>query len=122
PYGLRALSRWHAAHPFQLDLPGFTASVDYQPAESTTGLFGGNSNWRGPLWTPLNYLVVRTLETPRTGYRVCAWPAAARGPRARRLRLGAGLDGSEVATHDRPFHQVHSGQIAAVVRAAPLRV
>ncbi len=62
PYGLRALSRWHADHPFSVELPGWTASVSYEPAESTTGMFGGNSNWRGPLWIPLNYLVMRTLE------------------------------------------------------------
>ncbi|MEU7876032.1 glucosidase [Dactylosporangium sp. NPDC049140] len=61
PYGLRALSRWHAEHPFSVDLPGWTATVGYEPAESTTGMFGGNSNWRGPLWMPLNYLVMRTL-------------------------------------------------------------
>ncbi|WP_238008667.1 glucosidase [Dactylosporangium sp. AC04546] len=62
PYGLRALSRWHAEHPFTLELPGWTASVGYEPAESVTGMFGGNSNWRGPLWVPLNYLVLRTLQ------------------------------------------------------------
>jgi hypothetical protein len=62
PYGLRALSKWHADNPFSVQLPGWTATVGYEPAESTTGMFGGNSNWRGPLWIPLNYLVLRTME------------------------------------------------------------
>jgi len=61
PYGLRALSHWHADHPFTLDIPGLQASIDYEPAESTTGMFGGNSNWRGPVWMPVNFLVIEAL-------------------------------------------------------------
>ena len=61
PYGLRAVSRWHAEHPFELDVDGTVARIDYEPAESTTGMFGGNSNWRGPIWMPVNFLVVEAL-------------------------------------------------------------
>ena len=62
PYGLRAISAYHRDHPYELDVEGIRASIDYEPAESTTGMFGGNSNWRGPLWFPLNYLVIGALE------------------------------------------------------------
>ena len=62
PYGLRALSAYHRDHPYTLDLNGYGATIDYEPAESTTAMFGGNSNWRGPLWFPLNYLLVTGLE------------------------------------------------------------
>jgi hypothetical protein len=58
PYGLRAVSRWHLEHPFSLDMGGYETTIDYEPAESTTAMFGGNSNWRGPIWFPVNYLVV----------------------------------------------------------------
>jgi hypothetical protein len=62
PYGLRALSAYHRDHPYELSVEGITATIDYEPAESTTAMFGGNSNWRGPLWFPLNYLVVSALK------------------------------------------------------------
>jgi len=61
PYGLRAVSRWHADHPWELDVDGTSSRIDYEPAESTTGMFGGNSNWRGPVWMPVNFLVVEAL-------------------------------------------------------------
>jgi hypothetical protein len=62
PYGLRALSRHHAEHPASIDVGGSTTTVDYEPAESSTGMFGGNSNWRGPVWMPVNYLIMRNLQ------------------------------------------------------------
>ncbi len=62
PYGVRALSRWHRDHPLEVDVGGYTARLGYEPAESSTGLFGGNSNWRGPIWMPVNYLLVEALR------------------------------------------------------------
>jgi hypothetical protein len=61
PYGIRSLSRYHLEHPFVFDLQGHQYRVDYLPAESNTGMFGGNSNWRGPIWMPVNGLLIRGL-------------------------------------------------------------
>ncbi|HEV3212413.1 MAG TPA: hypothetical protein VGZ03_03350 [Acidimicrobiales bacterium] len=61
-HGLRSLSAYHRAHPYKITLDGFEASIDYEPAESTTHMFGGNSNWRGPVWFPLNHLASDALE------------------------------------------------------------
>ena len=62
PHGVRALSRYHKDHPYVLRVNGEDHRVGYEPAESTTGLFGGNSNWRGPLWFPVNFLLVESLQ------------------------------------------------------------
>jgi len=62
PYGIRALSQFHRDHPYVLAIDGHECRVTYQPAESDTGLFGGNSNWRGPIWFPLNFLLVESLQ------------------------------------------------------------
>jgi len=62
PYGVRALSRFHADHPYEVVVNDHVSRVDYEPAESTTGIFGGNSNWRGPIWFPVNYLLIEALQ------------------------------------------------------------
>ena len=62
PYGIRAVSQYHRTHPYILLVNGTAHRVDYEPAESSTGLFGGNSNWRGPVWFPVNYLLIESLQ------------------------------------------------------------
>jgi len=62
PYGLRSLSSCYREHAYEIGVEGIHATIDYEPAESTTAMFGGNSNWRGPVWFPLNYLVINALE------------------------------------------------------------
>jgi hypothetical protein len=61
PYGIRSLSKFHLHHPYIFEVHGQQYRVDYLPAESNTGMFGGNSNWRGPIWMPVNALIVRAL-------------------------------------------------------------
>jgi hypothetical protein len=61
PYGIRSLSKFHEQHPYVFNLHGQEYQVDYLPAESNTGMFGGNSNWRGPIWMPVNALIIRAL-------------------------------------------------------------
>ena len=61
-FGVRAISRMHANHPYTFHWDGQSMTVQYQPAESETGLFGGNSNWRGPIWFPLNFLLIESLQ------------------------------------------------------------
>jgi hypothetical protein len=61
PYGIRAISRYHLEHPYVFHLGGQEYKVNYLPAESDTGMFGGNSNWRGPIWMPVNVVMIRAL-------------------------------------------------------------
>jgi len=62
PFGVRALSKFHLDHPYVLTVDGQSHSVNYEPAESTTDLFGGNSNWRGPIWFPTNFLLIESMQ------------------------------------------------------------
>jgi len=66
--GIRALSKYHEAHPYSVTLDGKQYSIGYDPGDSTSNLFGGNSNWRGPVWMPINYLIIRSIRKYATFY------------------------------------------------------
>jgi hypothetical protein len=90
-HGIRSLSRWHREHPLQVAIEGQVRVLDYEPAESTTPLFGGNSNWRGPVWFPVNYLLIRALRRLDAGLGDSVLVEHPTGS-GRKVRLGAVAD------------------------------
>jgi hypothetical protein len=63
PYGIRSVSKYHENHPYTYTVDGIIYAVDYEPGEGETAMFGGNSNWRGPVWMPVNYMIIEALKT-----------------------------------------------------------
>jgi hypothetical protein len=97
PHGVRGVSRYHKDHPYSLRLGGIEHRVDYEPAESSSGLFGGNSNWRGPVWFPVNYLLIESLQKFHYFYGDTFKIAFRRAPR--RPQPLAGGRGAVAAAH-----------------------
>jgi hypothetical protein len=145
PHGIRAVSRRHLDHPYALQVNGTEHRVTYEPGESTTGLFGGNSNWRGPVWFPVNFLLVESLqkfhhyfgdelqvECPRgSGKMLTLWEVAAEISRRLTSIFVAGADGTRPVLggtptfqHDPlwrdliPFHEYFHGDTGAGLGAS----
>ena len=99
PYGVRSLSAEYRGQPYVFDVGGVRGSIDYQPAESTDGAFGGNSNWRGPVWWPLNYLLVDTLADfgEHFGDTLTVELPAGSGQQSTLLQVAADLRGRLIA-------------------------
>jgi hypothetical protein len=137
PHGIRALSRYHRDHPYILEMDGMQHRVDYEPGESSVPLFGGNSNWRGPIWFPVNYLLIESLqkfdwflgegarvECPaRSGRRMKLWDISVELSRRLSRIFLRGADGrrpvfGDVETFQRdphwrdliPFHEYFHGE------------
>jgi hypothetical protein len=118
PHGIRALSKFHLEHPFVLNVDGHSSSVDYEPAESTSDLFGGNSNWRGPVWFPLNFLLIESLQRihhyygdefkvefpTNSGHQMTLWDSASEISR-RLSHLFLRRDGRRAVFGDSPLFQ-----------------
>jgi hypothetical protein len=144
-HGLRALSRYHRDHPFEIVVGDLVATLDYEPGESTSSLFGGNSNWRGPVWFPLNHLVIEalrryllfvgddfTVEHPTGSGRLCTLGDVAADISARLVSLFTeAADGTrpvfgsnprlqtDPAWHDHiPFHEYFDGDTGAGLGAS----
>ena len=82
PYGVRSVSRYHKDHPLVLHLDGQEYRLDYEPGESQTNLFGGNSNWRGPIWMPVNFLILLRAASSTTSTTAMTSRSNARPARA----------------------------------------
>jgi hypothetical protein len=116
-HGLRALSRFHADHPLEVNLGGAIARLDYEPAESTSRLYGGNSNWRGPVWFPVNHLIIEAL---RVYHRFLGDGWTVEYPRGsgRQAHLGEVADG--IAARLASIFLAGPGGVRPVVAGIPL--